>query len=112
MKKFIVFIFSIILLIGAVGFAGATSFTIGNIWSILDKINSGSEFSNLVTPSANTFDLRSGGTSGTDEVFANEDGRELGGSFGGSFLKTSHGYGGIISSVLNDIWIRNRDTKR
>ena len=85
MKKLIVLLFSMFLLLGAVGSAGATSFTIGNVWSILDRINSGSEFSNLVTPSAITFDLHPGGT------------------FERSFLNTSYGFGGIMS-LLNDIF--------
>ena len=96
------FLFSIFLLIGTVGSAGGTSYTIGSVWSILGRIDFGSELSNQETPSTNTFDLCPISIPGTGGVFESEAGREIGGSFGRFFLNTSYGYGGRISSVLND----------
>lgn len=101
MKKSIVCLFAIFLLIGAVGPADATSFTIGNIWSILDKSSFGSELSNLVRPSEHISDFHAADPE-TVALFGGGAGRESGGILGGSFLNTSSNDDGMILSALGD----------
>lgn len=111
-KKYMLSTLTTILLIGAVGLAGATSFDLSLRWLDIIGLKFGSKQTNPVTPMASTFDLLAMNTSGTVDVFRRAARRESGAILGGSPVDSSFSYGGILSSEKNDRLILQRILRR
>jgi hypothetical protein len=111
-KKFMFSALATILLIGAVGLAGATSFNLSDNWSIFSGLKFGSEPTKPVTPMASTFDLFAMKTPGSVDVFGRAAGWESGAISGGFPVDIPFSYGGIISSERNDRLILQRILRR
>ena len=112
MKKYMLSVLATILLIGAVGLAGATSFNLSYSWPIFNDLKFGSEPTIPVTPMASTFDLLAMNTSGTADVFRRAAGGESSAILEGSPVDISFSYGGIISSEKSDKLILRRILRR